>query len=84
MNLARELLEQYEYSLPIIKTDKNDIRLETYRDARGEIEIRNAGGGVLEGSIAANLPSLSFSPEQFSGNKIRIDYKFALGPYHAY
>jgi hypothetical protein len=79
MDLARELLDQYEYSLPVIKADKTEIRIETSRDARGEIDLRNSGGGTLEGSIASNLPSLSFSPVQFTGNKVRADYRFSLG-----
>ncbi|MCL2703198.1 MAG: DUF5717 family protein [Defluviitaleaceae bacterium] len=83
MDLTRELLEQYEYSLPVIKADKSEIRLETSRDARGSIELRNSGGGALEGSVASNLPALAFAPKQFAGNKARIEFKFNLGAYEA-
>ncbi|MDR1703317.1 MAG: DUF5717 family protein [Clostridiales bacterium] len=76
-NLSSELLEQFEYALPMIKADVAQIRIETFRDCRGEINLRNAGGSVLEGSAASNLPAITFTPESFTGNKIELQYRFS-------
>ena len=80
-NLARELMEQYEYALPFLKTDLKDIRLEASRDVRGSIDLRNGGGGTLEGSLTSDSPALSFSPAYFTGNRVTVEYKFVLGAF---
>ncbi|MCL2407384.1 MAG: DUF5717 family protein [Defluviitaleaceae bacterium] len=77
-----ELLEQYENPLPQIKCDKTAFRLDTARDVYGEFTLTNASaGGLLSGVIESDLPNLSFTPASFSGNKIKVTFKFELGIY---
>jgi hypothetical protein len=80
-DVSAELLEQFEYALPVIKADVSDIRIETFRDSRGEINLKNVGGGVLEGTVASNLSALTFTPESFSGNKTSLQYRFSAEMY---
>lgn len=81
MNLARELMEQFEYALPLIKASVEEVRLRAARDVRGSFEVRNGGGGTLEGTLVSDQKGMAFSPADFSGNKVMVEYRLALGDY---
>lgn len=51
------------------------IVIETKDKCAGEIEIRNAGGGVLEGRLVSRMPELSFDEPGFRGNRKKIGFK---------
>lgn len=83
VKLRQDLLEQFETTLPVIKAGVDRLTIETAGDCHGEITFRNAGGGVLEGTVASNLTALSFSPRDFTGNRASVMYKLAVSDYKA-
>lgn len=69
--------EQFEYPLPVIKLGQDKLKIKTDRKYRGEIQIHNTGGGILEGRLLSNLKGLGFEPPEFSGNA-KITYTLNL------
>lgn len=76
-----QAVEQLNYPLPIIKVDTERIVVKITADCEGEFTIRNEGGGTLAGKIASNFNSIKLTPEEFSGNRITVKYKFMLDSY---
>ncbi len=76
-----DIIEQLEHQLPIIGLDTNRIVIETSGVFDGSFTVFNTGGGTLAGTISCNEQSISFTPASFSGNRVRIVYKFALSSY---
>lgn len=65
----------FEYSLPVLKTDTEKIVLNLSGIGEGFINIKNEGGGRLEGEILSNTDSISFRQSEFSGNEVCLRYE---------
>jgi len=68
------MLAQYEYPLPELMADVDEILAETNDVYEGSFFIRNAGGGRLSGLITPHSACLEFTPAVFGGPG-RIHYR---------
>ena len=68
-------MSKFESPLPILATDTNALSIETGDICKGQISIKNAGGGVLRGRVISRVRGLVFSPVEFEGNT-EISYTF--------
>jgi len=68
------LLAQFEHPLPRIQPNTERIIIETAGGCDGSFVVENAGGSELSGRIASNLRAVTFSPETFQGNRVKITY----------
>ncbi|MCL2461925.1 MAG: DUF5717 family protein [Defluviitaleaceae bacterium] len=75
--------ERFEYPLPLLSADIENISISTSAACEGSFTIRNSGGGALSGTITSNTGCVAFSPRNFEGNSVRINYSFAPGVYRA-
>lgn len=76
-----DIREQFEYPLPVLKTEVEEIEIEAYGAYTGGILVANDGGGLLTGRIESNSPSVTFTPRQFTGNEIKVSYSLSLEHY---
>lgn len=67
---------KYEYPLPALSADTDSLEIETKDSHKGQITIKNTGGGVLKGQVLSRLRGLSFEPAEFEGNNQVIFYTF--------
>ena len=75
------MLAQFEYPLPELSVDIDDIDVETHSVYEGSFFIRNTGGGRLSGQITSHNSCIKFTPETFEGLK-RINYRITAADYH--
>ncbi|MCL2355980.1 MAG: DUF5717 family protein [Defluviitaleaceae bacterium] len=68
--------EKYEYPLPVLSADTDEISIETTGNFNGRLHIKNTGGGVLRGELLSRLSGLSFEPQKFEGNSQTINFTF--------
>ncbi len=80
-NKKSDILKQFEYPLPVIQVDTDNISIETSECFEGGFCVSNIGGGELFGTITSNSHGLEFSPTEFRGNNIKITYRFNLDIY---
>ena len=66
---------RYEHPQPILSIDISHIEVSVGSQG-GSFNIKNTGGGTLSGRIQARSPSISFSPQSWSGNMQEITYSF--------
>jgi hypothetical protein len=69
-----DILAQFEYPLPSLSLDINEIDVETAGEYEGSFFIRNTGGGRLSGQITSYNENIVFTPETFDGPR-RISYR---------
>ena len=70
------MLTQFEYPLPELSVDIDEIEAETNNVFEGSFFIRNTGGGRLSGIITSHNACAVFTPETFEGPK-RIYYRIS-------
>ena len=76
------MLAQFEYPLPELAVDIEEINAETNGVYEGSFYIRNTGGGRLSGQITSYNPCASFDPAVFEGAR-RISYRVSAAVYRA-
>jgi len=76
----RNVLKTLEYPLPILKLAVSDLVIEAQGNHQVTFNIRNTGGGTLEGRIISPNAYLSFEPEQWEGNRKQILCRFSPNP----
>lgn len=59
-----------------LAVDIRELHIETKDIHRGHFEIRNTGGGVLNGHVLSRCPGLTFGTVHFEGNKQTVHYTF--------
>ncbi|MCL2699972.1 MAG: DUF5717 family protein, partial [Defluviitaleaceae bacterium] len=69
-----DLIQQFEYPLPMLKILAEKIVIETSGNEKGALLVDNIGGGLLNGRVMSNSPALKFRETEFSGNQISLDY----------
>ncbi len=69
-----EMMQQFEYPLPILKILAEKLVIETSKMERGSLSVDNIGSGLLQGSVMSNNPALKFELEKFSGNQLSLQY----------
>ena len=67
---------RFDYPLPSLSVSINEININTNDKHEGSFEIKNQGGGTLNGKILSRCPGLIFLPSEWEGNKQTIHYKF--------
>lgn len=70
-----EIMEQFEYPLPVLDIDTEKIVIETTGSCEGSFKIKNAGGGLLSGSIMSNSRAITFYPDSINKNDINVTYQ---------
>ena len=73
-----DAISQLDYPAPVIAADVSHIRAETPAGFSGRFRLTNLGGGELRGSVSSNSGALSFSPADFAGNSVEIEYTFSM------
>ena len=68
--------EQFEYPLPELSIDVNELLIETTDTYEGSFTVRNTGGAELVGSIHSRAKSITFIPSKWRGNEINVKYIF--------
>jgi len=68
--------DRFEYPLPVLHTDTDHITMNTLETTSGAINIKNTGGGVLEGRVLSRCPGLFFPREIFVGNNEILHFTF--------
>jgi len=71
-----QVSNRFEYPLPKLSVGIDLLDIETKDIHDGSFEVRNTGGGVLEGFIHSRTPGLTFAPTQWISNKQAISYTF--------
>ncbi|MCL2396717.1 MAG: DUF5717 family protein [Defluviitaleaceae bacterium] len=71
-------LEHLEHPIPKIALSTGKINVEGSGIVDGSFEIINIGEGELAGKVASVADFLSFSPVNFCGNKVRVEYSLDL------
>jgi len=77
------LIEQLELPLPTIEADMEKLYIETATSYTGIFNIRNVGGGKLSGFSQCNKNCVTFSPSEFEGNKVQIEYFINIAAYNS-
>lgn len=72
---------QFEYPLPRISIDIEKIVIESNTTKEGFFNIKNIGGGELEGFISSNEKCVKFIPEKFKTNNIKMVYNVDVSMY---
>ena len=65
---------RYENPNPILTVSLQSLLIETKDSHSGSFSIKNSGGGELYGHIYSRLQGLSFTPNEWSGNSLKVDY----------
>ena len=81
MNPGFDVVGLYEYPLPVLSTDIDRIEAESSDNISGSLIVRNKGGGSLAGKILSNSKAIHFSPENFSGKNVEVQYYLDLSFY---
>ncbi len=82
VGVIMDLIHQLEYPLPILKTDTDKLIVETtVLGYKGCINIKNAGGGILNGFILSKNPLIEFENEKFNENKVCVNFNINLDMY---
>jgi len=76
------MLAQFEYPLPVLSADIDEISVETNGEHEGSFFIRNTGGGRLTGQITSYGGCAAFTPASFEGPR-RINYRVSAADYRA-
>ena len=77
------MLAQFEYPLPELLADIDEITAETDSVYEGSFIIRNTGGGRLSGRITAHNTCAVFTPATFEGSSSkRINYRVSASGYN--
>ncbi|MDR2899546.1 MAG: DUF5717 family protein [Clostridiales bacterium] len=74
--------EQFNSPLPLINRETKNIDIETSNSLSGAIIIKNDGGGEIMGRVMSNSSSITFDPEEFSGNDSKITFYINLDYYN--
>jgi len=83
MNGAIEIdvVALYEHPLPVLDINVEKIKAEAAGNVSGGFVIKNKGGGNLSGKILSNSKAVTFSPREFTGRNIKVDYFINLAQY---
>ena len=76
------MLAQFEYPLPELSVDIEEITAETSGVYEGSFFIRNTGGGRLTGRITPDGACAAFAPAAFKGPG-RVNYRISAMEYRA-
>ncbi|MDR1560611.1 MAG: DUF5717 family protein, partial [Clostridiales bacterium] len=76
------MLAQFEYPLPELSADIDEIEAETHSVYEGSFFIRNTGGGRLSGRITPRNACAEFTPTEFDGPR-RVYYRISAEGYSA-
>jgi len=76
------LLAQFEYPLPELAVEIEEITVETNNVFEGSFRVRNTGGGRLSGQITSYGACAVFTPAVFEGSA-RINYRITAADYRA-
>jgi hypothetical protein len=66
----------FEYPLPVLDISDETLFIETKESARGELTVKNTGGGLLSGYVRSRHRALTFEPDFWEGNNQIIKYTF--------
>lgn len=72
-----------EYPLPVLSIGIKELEIEAKNDHEVNFQIKNSGGGALEGQIISPTKSLVFKPDKWDGkgaNKMQITCRFIPDP----
>ena len=69
--------QTYEYPLPNLALDIDNISIDSNANREGSFTIKNTGGGLLSGHIISRNRALSFSPDHWEGNSQIITYTYS-------
>jgi len=70
--------DRFEYPLPILDLDIDELFIETKDNFNGRFTIKNTGGDMLSGHILSRHPAITFEPSTWEGNLVDINYHFSL------
>ena len=73
-----DIRQTLEYPLPVLTVSEKEIVIESEHDR--SFNIRNSGGGVLEGRIISPSRCLTFEPSNWEGNRQKISCRFTPDP----
>jgi hypothetical protein len=75
---------KYEYPLPQIKADINEINIKVALGGsnKGKFNVSNLSKGVLSGKITSDITGLDFYPNIWTENSCDIMYIFDSSDYH--
>ena len=68
-----------EYPLPVLAVSAKEIAIEAGHE--GNFNIKNSGGGTLEGQIVSPSRSLVFEPSNWEGNRQKINFRLTSDHY---
>ena len=73
-----EVRQVLEYPLPALKIGVEELVIEARGDKKQSavFDVKNSGGGTLEGRIVSTETCLAFEPDRWSGNRKEITCSF--------
>ncbi len=69
-----DIYEELEYTLPVLKVNTDNIKIEAYKYFESSFNVQNIGGSLLKGELISDCPEISFDSLFFEGNKCEIKY----------
>jgi len=74
--------KKFDQPLPIINKDIDKLYFESPGSFRGQLTVKNDGGGVIAGRVMSNSSAITFDPEEFSGNDSEILFHIDTSMYN--
>jgi hypothetical protein len=76
-----DILQSLEYPLPVLSVDSDRIEASSGASFTKSINVKNRGGGLLEGEVFCNSPYVFINPQSFSGNQAAFEVQADLSSF---